>query len=592
MDPEMKSAEDGKKNAGLFRNAPDSAAQVAASSKNINQRSAQMTKKDISRAGHRSLFFALGLTEDELQRPMIGVVNSFSELIPGHMHLRELAQCVKDGVRMAGGVPMEFPSIGVCDGTAMNHMGMKYSLVSREIIADSCELMLMAHPLDAVVFVPSCDKVVPGMLMAAARLNIPAIFVSGGPMLPGSFDGKRVGLSNIFEAAGEVAAGKMASEDLSRLEMTCCPTCGSCSGMYTANTMNCLTEAMGMALPGNGTIPAVFSERRRLAKDTGKTIMRLLKENKRPCDIMTKGGLENALRMDMALGGSTNSVLHLLAISREAGYPLNMKDVSRITDETPQICKLNPASDIFITDVHERGGITAVLAELSGTGLLALDNPSVDGTVRSRIANKKGADGEVIKSVDSPYSRDGGLAVLWGNLAAEGSVVKKGAVSPEMLVHSGPARVFDSEEEATEAIFAGRIQIGDVVVIRFEGPRGGPGMREMLTPTSALSGMGLGDTVALITDGRFSGATRGAAIGHVCPEAAVGGLLAYIKEGDTISIDIPARRLDLKVSEEELKARSAAQVPDQNIKGVLARFREQAGPASRGTGINITGERI
>ena len=548
-------------------------------------RSSKMTK-DPSRAAHRSLFYALGLTEDELKRPLIGIVNSFSELIPGHAHLRELAQCVKDGVRLSGGVPLEFPAIGVCDGTAMNHVGMKYSLVSRDVIADSCELMLTAHPLDAVVFMPSCDKIVPGMLMAAARLDIPAIFVSGGPMLPGNYKGSKMGLSDMFEASGMLAAGKITEEELSEMEMACCPTCGSCSGMYTANTMNCITEALGMALPGNGTIPAVFSARRRLAKETGMKIMDLFRENKCPSSIMTRGGIVNALRTDMALGGSTNSVLHLLAISREAGNPLTLEDVSKVTDETPQICKLNPAGSIFITDLDEKGGITAVLAELSKTGLLDVENPSVDGTIQERINGKKGSDGLVIKSVKEPISPDGGLAVLRGNLAKDGAIVKKGAVDPEMLIHSGPARVFESEEAATEAIFSGKIQSGDVIVIRFEGPKGGPGMREMLTPTSAVAGMGLGSTVALITDGRFSGATRGASIGHVCPEAADGGLIAYIKEGDTISINIPERTLSLLVSEEELKKRSPAPIPNQNIKGVLARFQKLAGPASEGASIN------
>jgi len=548
-------------------------------------RSSKMTK-DPSRAAHRSLFYALGLTEDELKRPLIGIVNSFSELIPGHAHLRELAQCVKDGVRLSGGVPLEFPAIGVCDGTAMNHVGMKYSLVSRDVIADSCELMLTAHPLDAVVFMPSCDKIVPGMLMAAARLDIPAIFVSGGPMLPGNYKGSKMGLSDMFEASGMLAAGKITEEELSEMEMACCPTCGSCSGMYTANTMNCITEALGMALPGNGTIPAVFSARRRLAKETGMKIMDLFRENKCPSSIMTRGGIVNALRTDMALGGSTNSVLHLLAISREAGNPLTLEDVSKVTDETPQICKLNPAGSIFITDLDEKGGITAVLAELSKTGLLDVENPSVDGTIQERINGKKGSDGLVIKNVKEPISPDGGLAVLRGNLAKDGAIVKKGAVDPEMLIHSGPARVFESEEAATEAIFSGKIQSGDVIVIRFEGPKGGPGMREMLTPTSAVAGMGLGSTVALITDGRFSGATRGASIGHVCPEAADGGLIAYIKEGDTISINIPERTLSLLVSEEELKKRSPAPIPNQNIKGVLARFQKLAGPASEGASIN------
>ena len=549
------------------------------------ERSGQMTK-DPSRAAHRSLFYALGLTPEELKRPLIGVVNSFSELIPGHMHLRDLTQCVKDGIRLAGGVPLEFPAIAVCDGTAMNHIGMKYSLVSRDVIADSCELVLMAQPLDAVVFIPSCDKVVPGMLMAAARLNIPSIFLSGGPMLPGNFHGKRIGLSDMFEASGSYAAGKITAEDLHDMEIACCPTCGSCSGMYTANTMNCITEALGMALPGNGTIPAVFSARRRLAKETGMKIMDLLAEDMKARDIMTKDAIQNALRIDMALGGSTNSVLHLLAISREAGYTLTMDEISRIADETPQLCKLNPASSVFITDLNEAGGITAVFAELAKTGLLALENPSVDGTIAARIFGKHGADGTVIAKHTNPVAKDGGLAVLKGNLAPESAIVKKGAVLPEMMVHTGPARVYDSEEAATKAIFAGDIRPGDVIVIRFEGPKGGPGMREMLTPTSAVAGMGLDKTVALITDGRFSGATRGSSVGHVCPEAAAGGLIAFVREGDMITIDIPARSITLNVDDKTLSERTAAEPPEFRISGVLARYRELAGPAATGASMN------
>lgn len=550
-----------------------------------NERSGQMTK-DPSRAAHRSLFYSLGLTPEELKRPMIGVVNSFSELVPGHLHLRDLTQCVKDGVRLAGGIPLEFPAIAVCDGTAMNHIGMKYSLVSRDLIADSCELMLMAHPLDAVVFIPSCDKVVPGMLMAAARLNIPSIFISGGPMLPGSYHGKRVGLSDLFEAAGSHAAGRMTDAELAEMEMSCCPTCGSCSGMYTANTMNCLTEAMGMSLPGSGTIPAVFAARRRLAKETGMRVMELLREGRTARDIMTRDAIFNALRIDMALGGSTNSVLHLLAISREAGSPLTMEDISRVTDETPQLSKLNPASSVFITDLNEAGGITSVLAELSKTGLLALDNPSVDGTIRDRITGNPGADGTVIAPCGNPVAKDGGLAVLKGNLAPECAIVKKGAVLPEMLVHTGPARVYNSEEEATAAIFSGAIRPGDVIVIRFEGPRGGPGMREMLTPTSAVAGMGLDTSVALITDGRFSGATRGASIGHVCPEAAVGGPLAYVQEGDMITVNIPARTISLDVDEKILAARKPALLPERKLTGILARYENLAGTAANGASMN------
>jgi len=551
----------------------------------MKNRSRQMTDS-INRAPHRSLLYALGMTEEEMKRPMIGVVNSFNELIPGHIHLNELAQCVKDGIRLAGGVPMEFPAIGVCDGTSMNHIGMKYSLVSRDVIADSCELVLMAQPLDAVVFIPSCDKIVPGMLMAAARLDIPAIFVTGGPMLPGSYGGQRVGLSNLFEASGACASGTITECELSEWEKACCPTCGSCSGMYTANTMCCLTEAMGMALPGSGTIPAVFSERRRLAKQTGIQIMKVLEKGITARQIMNKQSLENAMRMDMALGGSTNSVLHFLAISRECGSPLTVDDISRIAQTTPQLCKLNPASDLFITDLNEVGGISSVIKELSKGGFYNTDCLTVDGTIKERIQGVGGSDGLVIRSHTDPYAKDGGLAILKGNLAPEGAVVKKGAVLPEMMVHTGPARVFDSEEEATEAIFSGKINAGDVIVIRYEGPKGGPGMREMLTPTSAVAGMGLDNSVALITDGRFSGATRGASIGHVCPEAAVGGLLAYVNENDSITVDIPNRKIQLNVSDEILSQREPAKLPQRRLSGILSRFEQLADAASNGASMN------
>ncbi|NLW89203.1 MAG: dihydroxy-acid dehydratase [Clostridiaceae bacterium] len=550
-----------------------------------NERSAQMTR-GTSRAPHRSLLYALGMTEDEMKRPLIGVVNSYNELIPGHIHLNELTQCVKDGIRTAGGVPMEFPAIGVCDGTAMNHGGMKYSLVSRDVIADSCELVLTAQPLDAVVFLPSCDKIVPGMLMAAARLDIPAIFVTGGPMLPGKYGTERVGLSNLFEASGACASGKITECELSEWEKACCPTCGSCSGMYTANTMCCLTEAMGMALPGNGTIPAVFSERRRLAKQAGIQIMKLLESGLTARMIMTEDAIRNAMRVDMALGGSTNSVLHMLAIARECGYPLTVDEISDISDQTPQLCKLNPASSIFITDLNEVGGITAVMAELSKGGKVCVDNPSVDGSICGRITGNPGADGIVIRPISDPYARDGGLAILKGNLASEGAVVKKGAVLPEMMTHTGPARVYNSEEEATEAIFNGEINPGDVIVIRFEGPKGGPGMREMLTPTSAVAGMGLDNSVALITDGRFSGATRGASIGHVCPEAAVGGLLAFVEENDIITVDIPGRKLSLNVDPSILSERKAAQVPERRLRGIIARYEKLTDSAAHGASMN------
>ena len=551
----------------------------------MKNRSRQMTDS-ISRAPHRSLLYALGMTEDEMKRPMIGVVNSYNELIPGHIHLNELARCVKDGIRLAGGVPMEFPAIGVCDGTAMNHIGMKYSLVSRDVIADSCELVLMAQPLDAVVFIPSCDKIIPGMLMAAARLDIPAIFVTGGPMLPGNYGGQRVGLSNLFEASGACASGTITECELSEWEKACCPTCGSCSGMYTANTMSCLTEAMGMALPGSGTIPAVFAERRRLAKQTGMQIMKVLEEGITARQIMNKRAIENAMRMDMALGGSTNSVLHMLAISRECGAPLAVDDISKIAETTPQLCKLNPASELFITDLNAVGGISSVIKELSKGGFYNIDCLTVDGTINERIDGVGGADGQVIRPHTNPYAKDGGLAILKGNLAPEGAVVKKGAVLPEMMVHTGPARVFDSEEEATEAIFSGKINAGDVIVIRFEGPKGGPGMREMLTPTSAVAGMGLDNSVALITDGRFSGATRGASIGHVCPEAAVGGLMAYVQENDSITVDIPNRKILLNVPEDTLSAREPAKLPARNLKGILSRYEQLADAASNGASMN------
>jgi dihydroxy-acid dehydratase len=547
----------------------------------LNMRS-DAIKKTPNRAAHRSLLYSLGLTDEEMKRPFIGVVNSFNEIVPGHIHLRSLADAVKEGIRNAGGVPFEYPAIGICDGIAMNHAGMKYSLVSRDIIADSCEIMTIAHAFDAVVFIPSCDKVIPGMLMAAARLNLPSIFVSGGPMLPGSYQGQRVGLSNLFEAVGAHAAGKITDQDLHDLEVAVCPTCGSCSGMYTANTMNCLTEALGMALPGNGTIPAVFSDRRRLARRTGETIMRLLQENLTALDIMTPAAIRNALRVDMALGGSSNTILHLLAIAREAGYELTMAEIARIGENTPQLCKLNPFGPDFITDLNAVGGITAVMAELAKKGLLESDAATVSGLVSEKTAGSGGADGRVIRSADNPFAPDGGLAVLTGNLAPLGSVVKKAAVVPEMMKHQGPARVYDSEEEVTEAIFGGQIKSGDVIVIRFEGPQGGPGMREMLTPTSALAGMGLSSEVALITDGRFSGATRGASIGHVCPEAAVGGPLAYVRDGDQILIDIPNRTVSLLVPEAELAARKPVPAPDRKLKGVLQRYERQVSASCEG----------
>lgn len=547
-------------------------------------------KKGPSRASHRSLLYALGLSESEMKKPFIGVVNSFNEIVPGHVHLRTLSDAVKDGIRNAGGVPFEFPAIAVCDGIAMNHQGMKYSLISRDVIADSIEIMLMAHQFDAVVFIPSCDKVVPGMLMAAARLNVPSIFVSGGPMLPGKVGSDRVGLGNVFEAVGAHAVGKMTDSQLTAMEMSACPTCGSCSGMYTANTMACLTEAIGLALPGSGTIPAVYADRKRLAKMTGERIMDLLHDNVRALDIMTPAALRNALRMDMALGGSTNSVLHMLAICREAGYELTLAEINRISAATPQICKLNPASDHYISDLNEMGGIRAVMSELVKGNHIELDTLTVSGTLRERLQGSPAADGVIIRSLDNPYSPDGGLAVLTGNLAANGCVVKKGAVVPEMMQHEGPARVFESEEEAVEAIFSNQIKPGDVVVVRFEGPKGGPGMREMLTPTSALAGMGLDKSVALITDGRFSGASRGASIGHVSPEAASGGLIAYVQEGDRIKIDIPARSIELLVSEAELAKRQPAPQPDRNLRGVLKRYQSQVVDSSTGARLRRYGK--
>lgn len=539
-------------------------------------------KKTPGRAAHRSLLYALGLTDEEMGRPFIAVVNSFNEIVPGHIHLRSICEAVKDGIRNAGGVPFEFPAIAVCDGLAMNHSGMKYSLVSRDLIADSCEVMLTAHAFDGVVFIPNCDKVVPGMLMAAARMNLPSIFVSGGPMLPGLYRGSRIGLSNLFEAVGAHAAGRMSDDELDCMEHAACPTCGSCSGMYTANTMNCLTEAMGLSLPGSGTIPAVFAERLRLARRTGEQIVHVLEQGITARLTLSPAALRHALRVDMALGGSTNTILHLLALSGELDDPLDLTEISAISDTTPQLCKLNPAGPDFITDLNERGGIRAVMAELMKIGLIDPDTVTVDGTVGSRLAGCPGADGQVIRHADDPYAPDGGLAVMFGNLAPDGCVVKKGAVLPEMMVHEGPARVFDGEEAASEAIFAGQIHAGEVVVIRFEGPQGGPGMREMLTPTSALAGMGLDSKVALLTDGRFSGATRGSAVGHIAPEAAVGGPLSRLREGDVIRIDIPARRLDVRMQAGEWAARMPVGRPRQNLTGVLARYERQVGTSSKG----------
>lgn len=542
-----------------------------------------LMKAGVSRAPHRSLLKALGLTDNEISRPFVAVVSSKSDYIPGHTHLDTITKAVEAGIRNAGGVPFTFNTIGVCDGLAMNHQGMKYSLCSRELIADSIEVMLTAHPLDAVVFIPNCDKIVPGMLLAACRLNLPSIFVSGGPMLPGTDGEKRVGLNEVFEAVGSVAAGTRDESTLHELEETACPGCGSCSGMYTANSMNCLTEAIGLALPGNGTIPAVMAARIRLAKQAGERIMELLAQNIRPKDILTPAAFENALRADMAIGCSSNTVLHIVAVSYAAGCPLTLKQIDDIGKATPQICKLNPASQVFITDLNGVGGIQSMLKELDRGGMIHRDALTVSGTVGERIDAARDADGTVIRRLETPFRKDGGLAILFGNLAKDGAVVKQGAVAPSMMVHQGPARVFDSEEAATEAITGGRIHAGDVVIIRYEGPKGGPGMREMLTPTATIAGMGLGESVALITDGRFSGATRGASIGHVSPEAASGGVIALVEEGDTISIDIPARKLEVLVDDKTLSERKARwTAPQRELSGYAKRYAQHVTSGSTG----------
>ncbi|TAK33135.1 MAG: dihydroxy-acid dehydratase [Chloroflexota bacterium] len=544
-------------------------------------------KRGLERAPHRSLLRALGITDRELEQPFIGVVNSFNEVIPGHLHLRTIAEAVKAGVRTAGGTPFEFPTIGVCDGIAMNHVGMKYSLATRELIADSIECMAMAHGFDALVFIPNCDKIVPGMLMAAMRLNLPSIFVSGGPMLAGrraSPEGRQIlDLNSIFMGVGQVVQGTITEQELAELEELSCPGCGSCSGMFTANTMNCLTEALGLAMPGNGTIPAVDARRIRLAKNTGMQVMELLKRDLRPRQIVTASTIRNAFVVDMALGGSSNSVLHLTAIAHEAGVEFPLRQLNEINQGTPHLCKISPAGEHHVEDLDLAGGVPAVMKELAGR--LDTTAMTVTGqTISQNIARTQVRDRSVIRSVAEPYSPTGGLAILFGNLAPEGAVVKKAAVAPEMLKHSGPARVFNSEDEATAAIMGKNIKPGDVVIIRYEGPRGGPGMREMLTPTSILSGMGLDSQVALITDGRFSGATRGAAIGHVSPEAANGGAIGLLREGDTIQIDIPAGRLEVKVSDEELARRRAEQPAfEPRVKtGYLRRYAEMVTSASTG----------
>lgn len=541
-------------------------------------------KKGERRAPHRSLLKGLGFVNEEMNKPIIGIANSFNEIIPGHVHLQTLVQSVKDGIRMAGGVPMEFNTIGICDGLAMNHLGMKYSLVTRQIVADSIEATAMATPFDAIVFIPNCDKVVPGMLMAAARLNIPSIVISGGAMLAGVYKGKKIGLSNVFEYVGQYEAGKMTEKELNLVEDMACPTCGSCSGMYTANTMNCLTEALGMGLPGNGTVPAVFSERLRLAKKAGMQILEILKADLRPKDIMTKEAFINAVAVDMALGGSTNTALHLPAIAHEAGINLTIDDFNEIAARVPQLCKLSPSGEYFIEDLYRAGGVTGVMKRLYENG--ELDGSQKTVTLQTQEELCKDAyinDEDVIKPWDKPAYKSGGLAVLKGNLAELGSVVKAGAVSDEMQVHSGPAKVYNSEEDAVDAILSGKVKSGDVVVIRYEGPKGGPGMREMLTPTSVIAGMGLDKEVALLTDGRFSGATRGASIGHVCPEAAAGGTIAVVEDGDIIEIDIPNRKLNVKLSDEEIAARKSKLKPYEiEVKGYLKKYAMHVGSAVNG----------
>lgn len=546
--------------------------------------------KGTQQAPHRSLFNALGFTKEERERPLIGIVSSYNEIVPGHMNLDKIVDAVKMGVAMAGGTPVVFPAIAVCDGIAMGHIGMKYSLVTRDLIADSTECMAMAHGFDALVCIPNCDKNVPGLLMAAARLNIPTVFVSGGPMLAGRVQGQKRSLSSMFEAVGSVAAGNMSMDELEEFEEKVCPTCGSCSGMYTANSMNCLTEAIGMGLQGNGTIPAVYSERIRLAKHAGMKIMELLEKNIRPRDIMCEKAFMNALVVDMALGCSTNSMLHLPAIAHEAGVNINLDIANELSEKTPNLCHLAPAGPTYMEDLNEAGGVYAVMNELDKIGLLETDLMTATGkTIKDNIRNAVNKNTEVIRPIDNPYSKTGGIAVLKGNIAPAGSVVKRSAVVSEMMEHSGPARVFDCEEDAIAAIKDNKIVAGDVVVIRYEGPKGGPGMREMLNPTSAIAGMGLGSSVALITDGRFSGASRGASIGHVSPEAAVGGPIALIEEGDIIRINIPAHALNVDVSEDELQVRRRKWKPREPkvTTGYLARYRTMVTSGTDGAILQI-----
>lgn len=540
-------------------------------------------------APHRSLYHALGLTKEEQARPLIGIVSSYNEIVPGHMNLDKIVEAVKMGVAMAGGTPIVFPAIAVCDGIAMGHTGMKYSLITRDLIADSTEAMALAHGFDGLVMVPNCDKNVPGLLMAAARVNIPTIFVSGGPMLAGRVDGKKTSLSSMFEAVGAYKAGKIDDEKLCVCEENTCPTCGSCSGMYTANSMNCLTEVLGMGLRGNGTIPAVYSARIELAKHAGMQIMELVKNNIRPRDIMTEKAIRNAITADMALGCSTNSMLHLPAIANECGVEFNLDMANEISEKTPNLCHLAPAGHTYMEDLNQAGGVYAVLKELTKLNLLDTSVMTCTGkTLGENIENAVNKDTETIRTVENPYSKTGGIAVLRGNIAPDGCVVKRSAVAPEMLIHEGPAKVYDSEEEAIAAIYAGKIEKGDVVVIRYEGPAGGPGMREMLSPTSAIAGMGLDKDVALITDGRFSGATRGASIGHISPEAVSGGIIAYVKDGDIISINIPEYSIELKVSDEEIEQRKKTMEIKRktDIGGALARYANQVSSADKGAVIN------
>ncbi len=550
-------------------------------------------KSGMQQAPARSLLNALGYTEEEVKKPMVGIVCSYNEIVPGHMNLDKIAEAVKMGVAEAGGTPVMFPAIAVCDGIAMGHIGMKYSLVTRDLIADSTECMAIAHQFDALVMIPNCDKNVPGLLMAAARVNVPTVFVSGGPMLAGHIHGKKRSLSSMFEAVGAHAAGKMTEEEVCHFEENVCPTCGSCSGMYTANSMNCLTEALGMGLPGNGTIPAVYSARLRLAKKAGYAVMDMLRKNIRPRDIITKDAIMNALTVDMALGCSTNSMLHLPAIAHEIGFDFDISFANPISEKTPNLCHLAPAGPTYMEDLNEAGGVYAVMKELDDAGLLNKDCMTVTGkTIGEAIKNSINLNPEVIRPLDNPYSKEGGLAVLKGNLAPDGSVVKRSAVVPEMMTHSGPARVFDCEEDAIAAIKGGKIVEGDVVVIRYEGPKGGPGMREMLNPTSAIAGMGLGSSVALITDGRFSGASRGASIGHVSPEAAVGGPIALVEEGDIIDIDIPSMTLNLQVSEEEMAERRAKWQPREPkvTTGYLKRYQAMVTSGNRGAILEVPGQ--